>query len=43
MLGRVQLRLEGSMSEKHRLLAQEEKCCYLTSAFIELDGLEIPS
>lgn len=33
----------GWMSEKHRLLAEEQECFYLTSIFIELDGLEIPS
>ena len=29
----------GWMSEKHPLLAEEEKCFYLTSPFIEPDGL----
>ena len=28
------------MSEKYPLLAAEEKCFYLTSPFIEPDGLE---
>lgn len=30
----------GWMSEKHPLLAVEEACFYLTSPFIEPDGLE---
>jgi hypothetical protein len=28
------------MSEKHPLLAEEEECFFLTSPFIEPDGLE---
>jgi hypothetical protein len=30
----------GWMSEKHPLLAEEEECFFLTSPFIEPDGLE---
>ena len=31
------------MSEKYPLLAAEEKCFYLTSPFIEPDGVEHPA
>jgi hypothetical protein len=32
----------GWMSEKHPLLAEEEECFFLTSPFIEPDGLVKP-
>jgi hypothetical protein len=38
--GLVHLRTGGWMSEKHPLLSEEEKCFYLTSPFIEPDGLK---